>query len=101
MWFLWPPSLAKCGPEIATKCGCSGGCRFFGTNEAAQSFFKPSKEEIELRLNVAIPTIRDRRQKPGNLSFWTRLFSIAVKINNDFISNSLWTKYTSRVTFDD
>ncbi len=79
MWFLWPPSLAKCGPETAKKCGCSGGCRFFGTNEAARSFFQPSREEIDSRLNVAIPTVRDRKQKPGNIYILIDFFSKVYK----------------------
>ena len=51
--------------EALGKCGCVGGCTFFGANANGIGFFKPSKKDIERRCNVAIPTLNDRIQNPG------------------------------------
>jgi hypothetical protein len=46
LWFLWPKSYVsnkvKC-KEALGKCGCVGGCSFFGTNDNGIGFFKPSR----------------------------------------------------------
>ena len=47
------------------KCGCVGGCAFFGANANGIGFFKPAKKDIDRRCNVAIPTLNDRIQNPG------------------------------------
>jgi len=65
LWFLWPPALTKVPPEVAGKCGCVGGCSFFGANCNGRNFFKPSRVDVDDRCNVAIPTIKDRREKPA------------------------------------
>lgn len=48
LWFLWPESDKSSG-----KCGCSGGCAFFGSNRNGARFFKPSKKDLEDGTNVA------------------------------------------------
>ena len=65
LWFLWPPALTKVPPEVAGKCGCVGGCSFFGANCNGRNFFKPSRVDVDERCNVAIPTVKDRREKPA------------------------------------
>uniref|UniRef100_A0A6P7G1L5 Transmembrane protein KIAA1109 homolog isoform X3 n=1 Tax=Diabrotica virgifera virgifera TaxID=50390 RepID=A0A6P7G1L5_DIAVI len=48
LWFLWPNLNKTTG-----KCGCTGGCLFFGTNINGTRFFKPSKKDLEEGMNVA------------------------------------------------
>lgn len=50
MWFLWPSD----GRQFAIgKCGCVGGCAFFGRNQNGQRFFKPSRSDIQDGFNIA------------------------------------------------
>ena len=45
LWFLWPPEqtyLAN-NPSIVGKCGCIGGCMFFGYNKNGVTFFHSRK----------------------------------------------------------
>ena len=63
MWFLWPKLKVK-SKEVQGKCGCVGGCSFFGNNENGIGFFKPSRNDIDRKCNVAIPTIKDIKS-PG------------------------------------
>lgn len=60
LWFLWstnnsnsapapPPST---GTEIS-RCGCIGGCAFFGSNRNGLKFFKPSAQDIQDNYNIA------------------------------------------------
>ena len=65
LWFLWPSAITKVSPSLNGKCGCSGGCNFFGNNENGLTFFKPSRSEIVSRVNVALLTLKDRRHNPG------------------------------------
>lgn len=48
LWFLWPNLNKTTG-----KCGCTGGCLFFGSNTNGTRFFKPSKKDLEEGMNVA------------------------------------------------
>lgn len=48
LWFLWPEST-----KPINKCGCIGGCVFFGSNRNGSKFFKPSKKDYEEGINVA------------------------------------------------
>lgn len=48
LWFLWPDLNKTSG-----KCGCMGGCVFFGNNTNGARFFKPSKKDLEDGVNVA------------------------------------------------
>lgn len=48
LWFLWPESTKASG-----KCGCTGGCLFFGSNRNGPKFFKPNKKDFDEGINVA------------------------------------------------
>lgn len=48
LWFLWPEMNKTTG-----KCGCTGGCVFFGSNKNGTRFFKPSKKDLEEGANIA------------------------------------------------
>lgn len=48
LWFLWPELNKSIG-----KCGCTGGCTFFGGNINGPRFFKPSRKDLDEGLNVA------------------------------------------------
>lgn len=68
LWFLWPKSYVSnkvSSKESLGKCGCVGGCEFFGANENGIGFFKPSRNDIDRRCNVTIPTLNDRINNPG------------------------------------
>ncbi|KAL3270941.1 hypothetical protein HHI36_021446 [Cryptolaemus montrouzieri] len=60
LWFLWP-ELNK----TAGKCGCTGGCSFFGSNRNGPRFFKPSKMDFEDGVNVAAFRINEPGNYPG------------------------------------
>ena len=49
LWFLWP---RESGVK-ATRCGCIGGCAFFGNNRNGPRFFKPSYHDFQDGINVA------------------------------------------------
>jgi len=38
---------------VTGKCGCVGGCAFFGRNQNGQRFFKPSRNDIQDGINIA------------------------------------------------
>ena len=61
LWFLWPPtpSGGGGGENRAGKCGCIGGCEFFGRNSSGVKFFEPEERDLSARKNVAVPCIRD------------------------------------------
>ena len=56
LWFLWPPTPSG---GRAGKCGCIGGCEFFGQNSSGVKFFEPEERDLSARKNVAVPCIRD------------------------------------------
>lgn len=39
--------------KLVGKCGCIGGCAFFGNNRNGPKFFKPSKSDIQDGINIA------------------------------------------------
>uniref|UniRef100_A0A182U7T9 Bridge-like lipid transfer protein family member 1 N-terminal domain-containing protein n=1 Tax=Anopheles melas TaxID=34690 RepID=A0A182U7T9_9DIPT len=47
LWFLWSSSTDP------VRCGCVGGCAFFGTNRNGPRFFKPSAQDIQEFINIA------------------------------------------------
>lgn len=53
LWFLWPQELTRVSSQIFGKCGCVGGCTFFGKNRNGVTFFKPSKQDFIDGVNVA------------------------------------------------
>ncbi|CAL1545950.1 unnamed protein product, partial [Lymnaea stagnalis] len=66
LWFLWndceTPSPPP--PSVSGKCGCLGGCAFFGKNKNGLSFFK-LKRQREGTHFVAIPQICQDGSDPG------------------------------------
>ena len=44
LWFLWPPSSLDTPSLVLGKCGCIGGCAFFGANKNGVDFFHPKKQ---------------------------------------------------------
>lgn len=65
LWFLWPQALTKVDSKKVGKCGCVGGCNFFGNNTNGDDFFHPKPEDVKALKNVAFPVIRDRKEDPG------------------------------------
>ena len=43
LWFLWPVDQIKVSSTVFGKCGCLGGCNFFGGNRNGVGFFQPKK----------------------------------------------------------
>ena len=40
LWFLWPDDPSIRNKRGRSRCGCLGGCRFFGGNNIGLDFFK-------------------------------------------------------------
>ncbi|XP_062586140.1 bridge-like lipid transfer protein family member 1 isoform X2 [Saccostrea cucullata] len=45
LWFLWPVCELKVQPTVVGKCGCHGGCVFFGSNRNGVGFFSHRKSK--------------------------------------------------------
>ncbi|KAG5893448.1 hypothetical protein JTB14_012167 [Gonioctena quinquepunctata] len=60
LWFLWPDQNKTSG-----KCGCTGGCMFFGSNKNGTRFFKPSKNDLDEGMNIAAFRINETGKDPG------------------------------------
>ncbi|KAK9502019.1 hypothetical protein O3M35_012630 [Rhynocoris fuscipes] len=58
LWLLWPG-------EKTGKCGCIGGCSFFGNNSNGTKFFRPSRQDAVDGLNVAAFRINESGKDPG------------------------------------
>ncbi|XP_077984720.1 bridge-like lipid transfer protein family member 1 [Glandiceps talaboti] len=43
LWFLWPMEDTVFNPDVIGKCGCLGGCKFFGNNSNGVKFFERSQ----------------------------------------------------------
>lgn len=55
LWFLWSSNngqAATASTEIS-RCGCIGGCAFFGSNRNGLKFFKPSAQDMQENYNIA------------------------------------------------
>ena len=70
LWFLWKnekknelssDSGSKKGDDVK-KCGCVGGCAFFGTNRSGDRFFWPSRKDWIDGVNVACFRLVDNNQ---------------------------------------
>ncbi|KAK9299212.1 hypothetical protein QLX08_007719 [Tetragonisca angustula] len=61
LWFLWP---RESGVK-ATRCGCIGGCAFFGNNRNGPRFFKPSYHDFQDGINVAAYRINESGKEKG------------------------------------
>jgi hypothetical protein len=47
LWFLWSTA------SVEAKCGCVGGCAFFGSNRNGPKFFKPTAQDLQDGINIA------------------------------------------------
>nr|XP_033335326.1 transmembrane protein KIAA1109 homolog isoform X11 [Megalopta genalis] len=61
LWFLWPQ---ESGVKPA-KCGCIGGCAFFGNNRNGPRFFKPNYHDFQDGINVAAYRINETGKEKG------------------------------------
>lgn len=61
LWFLWPEE----GDHSGIRCGCTGGCAFFGLNINGPRFFKPSRRDLTDGVNVAAFRVNEPDQYPG------------------------------------
>nr|XP_012134687.1 PREDICTED: uncharacterized protein KIAA1109 isoform X12 [Megachile rotundata] len=61
LWFLWPQESGV----KSTKCGCIGGCAFFGNNRNGPKFFKPSYHDFQDGINVAAYRINESGKEKG------------------------------------
>lgn len=54
LWFLWSnnSNLSSVGGDTS-RCGCIGGCSFFGSNRNGGKFFKPSAQDTSDNYNIA------------------------------------------------
>ncbi|XP_050533025.1 transmembrane protein KIAA1109 homolog isoform X6 [Daktulosphaira vitifoliae] len=62
LWFLWPSDNQVL---VVGKCGCVGGCAFFGCNKNGQRFFKPSINDTQDGVNVAAFRVNECGKDPG------------------------------------
>uniref|UniRef100_A0A0A9WZW5 Fragile site-associated protein C-terminal domain-containing protein n=1 Tax=Lygus hesperus TaxID=30085 RepID=A0A0A9WZW5_LYGHE len=58
LWLLWPG-------EKTGRCGCIGGCTFFGNNMNGPKFFRPSRQDAVDGLNIAQFRINENGKDPG------------------------------------
>ncbi|XP_043271443.1 transmembrane protein KIAA1109 isoform X4 [Venturia canescens] len=61
LWFLWPQESGV----KTTKCGCIGGCAFFGKNRNGARFFKPSYHDLADGINIAAYRINEPGKEKG------------------------------------
>ncbi|XP_076663218.1 transmembrane protein KIAA1109 homolog tweek isoform X12 [Andrena cerasifolii] len=61
LWFLWPQESGV----KPTKCGCIGGCAFFGNNRNGPRFFKPSYYDFQDGINIAAYRINESGKEKG------------------------------------
>ena len=65
LWFLWPnETFFILSPSVLTKCGCHGGCVFFGNNKNGVGFFNSSKSK-DAPFSSAVLQISPEGQDPG------------------------------------
>ncbi|ESO89448.1 hypothetical protein LOTGIDRAFT_234295 [Lottia gigantea] len=66
LWFMWPLEAMGPGnhPHTLGKCGCQGGCRFFGNNKNGVAFFRPRRHKDNSNA-AAIPQICADGHDPG------------------------------------
>ena len=59
LWFLWKDKdLSTPTPSsVAGKCGCLGGCVFFGMNKNGLTFFKVKRHKDGAQV-VAVPQVK-------------------------------------------
>ncbi|KAG4067242.1 hypothetical protein HA402_000233 [Bradysia odoriphaga] len=57
LWFLWSVE--------GTRCGCTGGSAFFGSNINGPKFFKPSAQDVQDGVNIARYQIHSHSKEYG------------------------------------
>ncbi|PSN42917.1 hypothetical protein C0J52_12026 [Blattella germanica] len=63
LWFLW--SGEGSNMKTVGRCGCIGGCAFFGSNRNGAKFFKPSRQDFQDGINMAAFRIHEPGRDPG------------------------------------
>ncbi|XP_055381705.1 bridge-like lipid transfer protein family member 1 isoform X2 [Condylostylus longicornis] len=63
LWFLWNGFNGS--KSNSMRCGCIGGCAFFGTNRNGSKFFKPSSQDIRDNINIAKFHILNKSKEVG------------------------------------
>lgn len=90
LWFLWPTEEVKILPVVVGKCGCLGGCVFFGNNRTGIGFFNSKKPKD--RQYSAVLKVSPAGQDPGfgqSLLFKDKLvFDVSPMHGNDGASPS-------------
>ncbi|GLG98163.1 Uncharacterized protein GBIM_04765, partial [Gryllus bimaculatus] len=61
LWFLWAGTDSK----PSGRCGCVGGCAFFGSNRNGPRFFRPSAQDLQDGVNVAAFRVHEAGRDPG------------------------------------
>lgn len=59
LWFMWSNA-----PE-GSRCGCTGGSVFFGSNSNGPKFFKPSAQDVQDGINIARYQIHTNSKEYG------------------------------------
>lgn len=54
LYFLWPPDMSQMSPKVVGKCGCQGGCCFFGRNRNGLKFFSPTDQDFTDSYSTAV-----------------------------------------------
>ena len=52
--FMWLPDFSSPRPQLVEKCGCIGGCGFFGNNRNGPKFFQPSDRDYPDSINATV-----------------------------------------------
>lgn len=63
LWFLWSVNELKTQPTVVGKCGCHGGCAFFGRNRNGVGFF--SHRKTKEASSKAVLQVSPQGQDPG------------------------------------
>ncbi|XP_065930911.1 bridge-like lipid transfer protein family member 1 isoform X5 [Magallana gigas] len=63
LWFLWSVNELKTQPTVVGKCGCHGGCAFFGRNRNGVGFF--SHRKTKEATSKAVLQVSPQGQDPG------------------------------------
>lgn len=63
LWFLWNRNGNE--KKLKGRCGCIGGCAFFGSNTNGKNFFKPSRVDVQEGINIAVFRINGPSMDPG------------------------------------
>lgn len=63
LWFLWSLNELKTQPTVVGKCGCHGGCAFFGRNRNGVGFF--SHRKTNEATSKAVLQVSPQGQDPG------------------------------------